>query len=342
MARIIGTGLYAPGEAIDHQELMKLANVEFDAERITEKLGIARRHIAHLRGVDETTADFAEKAGQAALANAVEREPGLKVDDIGLFIVGTDTPEFISPATAILLQGRLQGAQKNSAAFDINASCAGFCTALDTAAAMLDAHPDMQYAMVVGVYNMPAFVRPGDVFGYSIFADGAGAVILKKSTVKDIAKDSGYLAGHFLADGTQWNYVGVYSGGTRQAVTRERLESGEYGLQLLQRLPGDRNVKLWPPVVHTILAKIGKKAYEADHFIFTQINLDVIRQVMEVLEQPMEKTTTVMDRYGYTGSGCIPMALHEAVSEGRIKAGDLVVLVASGAGLAVAANVIRW
>lgn len=342
MARIIGTGLYVPGEAIDSRELMALADVEFDAERIRDKLGIDRRHIAHLRGIDETTADFAEKAGRAAIENARVEEPHLQAKDIGLFIVGTDTPEYISPATAILLQGRLQAGQKQSAAFDINASCAGFCTALDTAAAMLDAHSDMQYAMVVGVYNMPAFVRPGDVFGYSIFADGAGAVILKKSSVEVRSRDRGYLVGHFLADGTQWDYVGVYSGGTRQPVTRERLESGEYGLQLLQRLPGDRNVRLWPPVVHEILAKIGRTAAEADHFIFTQINLDVIRQVMELLEQPMEKTTTIMDRYGYTGSGCIPMALHTAASEGRIKSGDLVVFVASGAGLAVAANVIRW
>ncbi|POR03561.1 hypothetical protein AU468_05210 [Alkalispirochaeta sphaeroplastigenens] len=342
MALIIGSGLYAPGEAIDSQELMDLAHVEFDAERIREKLGIDRRHIAHLRGIDETTADFAEKAGRAALENARAEEPGLQAKDIGLFIVGTDTPEYISPATAILLQGRLQAGQEQSAAFDINASCAGFCTALDTAATMLDAHSDMQYAMVVGVYNMPAFVRPGDVFGYSIFADGAGAVVLKKSSIEDKSRDRGYLVGHFRADGTQWDYVGVYSGGTRQPVTRERLESGEYGLQLLQRLPGARNVELWPPVVHEILAKIGHTAAKADHFIFTQINLDVIRQVMEILEHPMEKTTTIMDRYGYTGSGCIPMALHTAASEGRIKPGDLVVLVASGAGLAVAANVIRW
>lgn len=322
---IKGLGIYAPGEPIDNQELMKLTGIEIDPEKMEGKLGIVKRHIAHLRNIEETSADFAEKAALAAIESS-----GIDPEEIGLFIVGSDTPEYISPATSVLLQGRIQKGQRNSCAFDIAASCASFTTALDAAANILGGRDDIKYALVVGLYNMPAFVRPGDAFGYSIFADGAGAFLLEK------CDEEKYLAGHQITDGTQWDYVGVYTGGTKIPYTKEKLEKGEYGLELWQRLPGDRNVKLWPEAVKDTVAKAGLK--KADHYLFTQINKKVIHEVMEILEEPLEKTTTVMDRYGYTGSGCIPMAFYHAVKDGRIKRGDTVCTVASGAGLSVGCN----
>ena len=333
MIRILGTGLYAPGEAIDNWELQELAGIEFDAARIESKLGIHRRHIAHLRGIDETTADFAERAARRAIDDA-----GVDPMEIDLFVVGTDTPEYISPATSMLVQGRIQGGQRYTGTWDLGASCSSFVAALDAVARLVATDPAINRACVIGVYNMPAYFRPGDVFGYSIFADGAGAVVVEKSAAGAAASDdeSRYLGGQLLADGTQWDYVGVYAGGTRTPVTTERLEAGEYGLQLLQRLPGDRNVKLWPDVVRRLTEKTGIAVDDVDHFLFTQINRSVIQEVLGILGVPEERSTFVMDRYGYTGSACIPMALNTAVSEGRIRRGDRVVMVASGAGLAVA------
>jgi 3-oxoacyl-[acyl-carrier-protein] synthase-3 len=327
--KITGTGLYAPGSPIDNAELMQLAGIEFDAERMETKLGIKRRHIAHLRGLDETSADFAEKATRAAIADA-----GIDPEEIGLFLVASDTPEYISPATSMLLQGRIQGGQRYNGVFDLNASCSSFVAALHTAQALVKSDATIRYACVVGLYNMPAYVRPGDVFGYSIFADGAAAFIIEDG--------EGYLGGQFLADGTQWDYVGVYAGGTRKPVTTELLDAGEYGLENLKRLPGDRNVKLWPGMVDTLLEKIGQSRDGIDHYFFTQINRAVIEEVMGILGQDLSKTTTVMDRYGYTGSACIPMAFHTAVQEGRVRRGDTVMAVASGAGLAVAASAFRY
>lgn len=327
--RIAGTGLYAPGEPIDNDELIELTGIEIDRERLEAKLGIKARHIAHLRSRDESTADFAERAARSAIEAA-----GIDADEVDLFVVATDTPEFISPATGILIQGRIQGGQRFTGSYDLGASCSSFVAGLDTVSRVVATDPDIRYACLVGVYNMPAYVRPGDDFGYSIFADGAAAVIVGKSD-----PDSGtsrYLGGQLLTDGTQWDYVGVYAGGTRKPVTHSVLGRGEYGLELLQRLPGDRNVKLWPVVVERLLGKIGLQAGEVDHYLFTQINRSVIEEVMDILGQPMEKTTTVMDRYGYTGSACVPMAFHTAVTEGRIRRGNTVVMVASGAGLAVA------
>ncbi|TVQ23861.1 MAG: ketoacyl-ACP synthase III [Spirochaetaceae bacterium] len=326
-ARIAGTGLYAPGEPITNEELMSLAGIEFDADRYREKIGIGTRHIARLRGLEETTADFAEQAARRALADA-------KIDasDVDLFIVATDTPEYISPPTAVLMQGRLQGGQTNSGSFDINASCAGFATAYDTAARIVASDPDVHTAVVTGVYNMPAYARDGDAFGLSIFADGAGSFVLTK------ADEAGYVATARVSDGTQWDFVGVYAGGTKRPITHEVLDEGTYGLQLLKRLPGDRNVKLWPDVVHRVAARAGFAIKDIDQVIYTQINRSVIEQVNEILGIPMTKSHTIMDRYGYTGSACVPMAFADAVAQGAVSRGDRVVFVASGAGLAVTAN----
>jgi 3-oxoacyl-[acyl-carrier-protein] synthase III len=345
--RIRGTGLYVPGEPIGNEELMRLAGVEFDAAKLEEKLGIRFRHIARLRNINESTADFAEKAARAAIADA-----GIDPQEVGLFIVGTDTPEYVSPATAILVQGRIQGGQRDAGAFDVGASCASFVIALDAAARMMASDPELRYAVVAGVYNMPAHIRPGDAFGWSIFADGAGAFLLERiddtaaaSTTGTTAVDtanraaaSRYLAGKMVADGTQWDYVGVYAGGTRKPVTRELLDAGTYGLELLQRLPGDRNLKLWPPLVRSVCDK-GGVALESVHcFCFTQINRSVILDAMDALGRPAALAPTVMDRYGYTGSGCVPMAFHHAIKDDSVKRGDTVVFCASGAGLAVGAN----
>jgi len=329
-AKIIGTGVYAPGKPIDNEELKKLAGIDFDTEKIEGKIGIRTRHIARLRGIDETTADFAEKAARSALADA-----GVEPLDVDLFIVGTDTPEYVSPATAMLVQGRLQGGQRDTGAFDVGASCASFVTALDVAARMMAGDTAIRKAVVVGVYNMPAHVRPGDAFGWSIFADGAGAVVLSRTDDDDA---SGYVTSKLVADGTQWNYVGVYAGGTRKPVTKELLDAGTWGLELLQRLPGDRNLKLWPPIIRELCVKGGIPLEKVARFVLTQINKSVIEDVMDALGRPGSLAPMVMDRYGYTGSGCVPMAFHHALKDGLVKRGDPIVFCASGAGFAVGAN----
>jgi len=327
--KILGTGIYAPGKPISNAELVSLTGLEFKLDKVENKLGVFSRHMAHLRGIHETTADFATHAALNAIADA-----GISGDDIGLIIVGTDTPEYISPATSILVQGRIQKEETWTSTFDVSASCASFTIAFDNAVRIMATDKTINYAVVVGVYNMPVYLRPDDAFGYSLFADGAGAVVLGRTD----SDASGYIGSQLLTDGTQFDFIGVYAGGTKMPVTREILESNQQGLLSLQPMPGDRNVRLWPKVVNKLLEKYMLSIGDVDHFIFTQINHSVISQVMEILNVPMTKTTTIMDRYGYTGSGCVPMAFHHAVTEGRIRRGDHVLFMASGAGLAVGSN----
>lgn len=327
--KILGTGIYAPGKAISNQELQQLTGLEFKIDKVEGKLGVFSRHMAHLRGIAETTADFATKAVLNAIADA-----GVSANEIGLFIVGTDTPEYISPATSILVQGRVQKQETWASTFDVSASCASFTIALDNAVRIMATDLSINYAVVAGVYNMPAYLRSDDAFGYSLFADGAGAVVIGRAE----GNASGYIGSQLLTDGTQFDFIGVYAGGTKMPVTKEVLENNQQGLLSLQPMPGDRNVRLWPMVVNKLLDKYNLRIEDVDHFIFTQINHSVITEVMGILGVPMTKTTTIMDRYGYTGSGCVPMAFHHAVTEGRIKHGDRVLFMASGAGLAVGSN----
>ncbi len=327
--KIIGTGVYAPGKPINNEELKSLAKIDFDAEKTEFGLGITQRHIAHLRKIDETTADFATKAALNAIQDA-----NITPDDVNLFAVATDTPEFISPATALIVQGRIQKKENWASSFDVSASCASFTIALDNIVRTMATDPSIKYAVVIGVYNMPAYVRKGDAFGYSIFADGAGAFVLERKE----GDPSKYINGQLLTDGTQWDYVGVYAGGTRNPVTEKVLKEEKHGLLNIQPLPSDRNVRLWPMVIKKLLDKSNTGIEEIDHFIFTQINRSVIKKVMATIDQALEKTSFVMDRYGYTGSGCVPMAFHHAVKEKKIKRGDKIVFVASGAGLAVGSN----
>ncbi|WP_439184521.1 3-oxoacyl-ACP synthase III family protein [Carboxylicivirga taeanensis] len=328
---IIGTGIYAPGKPISNQELIEMSGVQFDVEKFESKLGIKSRHIAKYQGLKESTADFAIRAAQAAINNA-----GLTNADIDLIIIGTDTPEYISPATSVVVQGRLQKGQTLSYCYDVSAGCASFGMAYDNAVRIMATDHSIRHAVVVGVYNMPAFIHDNSKYTLPVFSDGAGALVIKNQG------NGEHLASQMLTDGTQFDFIGIYKGGAKHQPTAQNIETKEYGLESLKPLPGDRNVELWPTLTRKLLEKADLDIDKVDHFLFTQINADVIKQVMEILGQSIEKTTMIMDRYAYTGSACIPMAMHHAIQDGRIKKGHKVLMMASGAGLAVSSNLLVY
>ena len=325
-AIITGTGSYVPERVVTNAELSGLLGEDID-EFVASVLGIRERHWA---GATESTVDLALPAAQRALESA-----GLAASDIDLLIVATDTPQYISPATSVVLQARL--AASRAATFDVNAACAGFVTALDIAWKYLRADERYQRILVVGAYAMSKYLDVKDKKTVTIFADGAGAVVLERST------EPGILASELYADGSLAGGMGVFAGGTAEPITEAVVRANDRNrLRFVTKYPKEINEEGWPRIVRSVLARIGCSAADVNLWLWTQVNLSTIRVVMDKLAQPMERTHTIMDRVGYTGSACIPMALDDAVRNNRLHDGDLVVMTGSGAGLSMGTVALRW
>ena len=326
-ARIVSTGIYVPPQRITNEELAVIMGKPVP-DSIEQKLGIKQRFVT---GPELSSADLGYGAAKAAIENA-----GLKPEDIDLVIVTTDTPEYISPPTASVVQGRLGAIHAGT--FDLNSSCAGFPSAIDVAARMIGYDNQYNNILVCGVYNMTKYVDWTNERVAPIFADGGGAVVLQATETGN----SGFLSSKLYADGTQYDFLGIYVGGTKHPVTEELLKEKKQLLTFLKPLPPDRNIQLWPELVAETMERAGMTVRDIDHILFTQINRWVIEEVMGILGLPLVKTTFIMDKYGYTVSACLPMALDDALKNNRIKTGDIVVLVGSGVGLAVATAAFRW
>ena len=326
-ARIIGTGSYVPEKVLTNDDLSRMLGEDIN-EFVSTVIGINDRHVC---AVDESTADLAEAASLKALEAA-----GITPEQLDLIILATDTPEHLSPATSVVVQHRI-GA-KNAGTFDINCACSGFVTALDTASKFIIADPEYRNILVIGAYAMSKYLDWNDKKTATIFADGAGAVVLQASQ-----EGPGFLASKLLADGTFSNYMGIYAGGTRMPVTEEVLREGRWTkVRFAQRYPPEVNIEGWPRIIREVLEKSGHTLDDIRLFLFTQVNVSTIKEVMRILDLPIERTHTIMQKWGYTGSACIPMALDDAVREGKVKRGDNLVMCASGGGLNMACVAFRW
>lgn len=326
-ACIIGTGMYAPERVIPNSFFNDILGEDVDTW-LRENLTIRERRWC---AEDESTADLVERAARATLANA-----GLTPEDLDLIIISTDTPEYISPSTASVVQHRLSA--KNAGTFDINTACAGFVTALDMGAKYIQADERYTHVLVVGAYAMSKYLDLHDKKTANLFADGAGAVVLK--AVED--GDCGWLASELHTEGQYAGWMGIYAGGTAKPLDEQVLEQKDHLLKFVKRFPTEINPETWTRMITDSLARVGKVPADVDQYFFTQININGIRATMEKLDQPMGKAHTIMDRYAYTGSACIPMALAEANEMGKLHKGDLVVFMGSGGGLAFACSVFRW
>lgn len=324
---IWGTGSYVPERVVTNAELSAQLGEDIHPF-VSQTLGIETRHWC---GPDESSADLATVAAHRALDAA-----GLTPDAIDLLVVSTDTPEYISPPTASVLHGRL-GMRYTASAFDVNGACSGFVTALDLAWKYLTADPRLERVLVVAVYAMSKFLDPHDKKTLTIFADGAGAVVVGRGS------EGGILGSDFRADGTLSGGLGVFAGGTHEPITHDVLEHGVRNrLRFIQKYPAEVNLEGWPELVRALLSRLSLQTTDVDLWLWTQVNRSTIVAVMDTLNEPMEKAHTVMGKWGYTGSACLPMALDDAARSGRLKPGDLVVLTGSGAGLAMGSLALRW
>lgn len=325
-AQILSTGRYIPTKRLD--------NAYFDArfdkpvgQWLVDNVGIEARHVM---ADDEVTSDLVVHAAKQALERA-----GVAATDLDLIIVATDTPDYISPSTASVVQHKLGAI--HAGVFDVNAACAGWVSALDIAARFVATDVDINRVLVCGGYGMTRFLDWDDKKTATLFADGAGAVVVGAT------EDVGYLAGKLEANGQYHDALGIYTGGTAKPATLETVtESGPPTVRFVRKFPATFNSDRWPTLIKSTLAKAEKTVEDVSMFIFTQLNARTIETVMDRLHVPMERTNMVMDKWGYLGSACIPAAFDDAIEKAPLHDGDLVVFCATGGGLSMGCSAWQW
>lgn len=324
-ATIISTGSYAPERIIPNSYFNELLGEDVDTW-LREHVQIYERRWC---SEDESTADLVEKACNIALKNA-----GLKPEDIDLLIVATDTPEYISPSTASVIQDRM--AMVNAGTFDINTACAGFVTGLDVATKYIQSDPQYKYILVVGAYTMSKYLNMQDKKTVTLFADGAGAVVLGVSK-----NDEGYLQSKLATKGEFNSWMGIYGGASHLPVTNEVISHHDHQLKFVQKIPTSINPEMWSLMISELCRKQDISPNDIDHYFITQININSIYETMDRLNVNRSKAATIMHYYGYTGSACIPMALDEWMKKGLIKRGNILCFIGSGGGLAFGASLYK-
>ncbi|MBI5934371.1 MAG: ketoacyl-ACP synthase III [Chloroflexi bacterium] len=325
--QILSTGSYVPERVVTNAEVDSLMG-ESTSDWLLANVGIKERR---WMAPDQVTSDLIVEASKKALQRA-----GISAADLDLIIISTDTPDYLSPSTSIVVQNKL-GADK-AGCYDVNSACAGWVTALDQGAKYLTTEPTMKYILVAGGYGMSRYIDIKDKKTANLFADGAGAVIL------GTGKEQGFLGTNLLAVGTFHDALGIYTGGTYRPCTPENLaQFGAPKVEFVKKFPKTFNTEYWPKLMQGALDKAGLTFDDVDHYYFTQLNLRTIEFMMDLLKQPIEKTHWVMDKWGYTGSPCVAMALDDSIAQGRgPKPGDVILFCASGGGITMASSVWKW
>jgi 3-oxoacyl-[acyl-carrier-protein] synthase-3 len=295
---------------------------------LVENVGIRERR---WMSPEQTTSDLIVEASKKALEKA-----GLTAADLNLIIVSTDTPDYLSPGTSVVVQHKL-GAER-AGSYDVNSACAGWVTALDQGARYLMTEPGMEHVLVTGGYGMSRFLDFRDKKTANLFADGAGAAVL------GVGEEPGFLASNMLAVGSFHDALGIYSGGAFRPSTPENVaQFGPPKVEFVKKFPKTFNIEYWPKLMQGALDKAGLSFDDVDHYYFTQLNLRTIEYMMDLLKQPLAKAHWVMDKWGYTGSPCVVMALDDSITQGTgPKPGEIILFCASGGGITMASSVWKW
>ena len=319
-SRITGTGSYLPEKVLTNHDLVKI--VDTTDEWITERTGIKKRHIA---ADNQTTCDLAEQAAHAAIAAA-----GIKNTNIDLIIVATTTPDRIFPSTACLLQDRLD--VHGCAAFDVQAVCTGFIYALGVADKFLRTG-DAKCALVVGAETLSRIVNWEDRSTCVLFGDGAGAVILQASDTP------GILSTHLHADGAYKELLTVPAGISEHP---EFLQQGKGNIVMLGNEVFKMAVNTLGRIVDETLAKNKLKKSDIDWLVPHQANIRIISATAKKLKMSMDHVVVTVDEHGNTSAASIPLALDQAVRDGRIQRGETLLLEAFGGGFTWGSALLKY
>jgi 3-oxoacyl-[acyl-carrier-protein] synthase-3 len=322
-ARIAGTGSYAPAKTLTNADLERM--VATSDEWITERTGIRERRIA---ATGEACSDLALKAAERALASA-----GVRADDLDLILLATCTGDYPLPATACLIQHQL-GATK-AAACDISAACCGFVYALSVADAYV--RTGMRHVLVIGSEVMSAITDWSDRNTCILFGDGAGAAVISASE-----EDRGVLSTHLRSDGVLSELIAVPGGGSRLPLSEKVIAEKMNCIKMKGNETFKVAVRMLEEIARETLATNRLRIEDLDLYVPHQANMRILKAVAERLGLPLDKVMLNLDKYGNTSAASIPIALDEAVRQGRIKDGSLVMLGAFGAGLTWASALIKW
>lgn len=320
-AQIIGTGRYIPENEVDNATFAKwMGAVSPKLEGVVGKFEKSSNIKTRFYAPDGwATSDLAVEAAKAAMNDA-----GISAEELDLIILGTDSPDYITPATSVVVQHKLGAV--NAGTFDVGCACASFPTGLSLAAGLIATNPHMKYILVIGAYMMRKLADvKTDVMSF-FYGDGAGAAVVAGGS------KPGFISSAMFADGSYHKHWGIYSGGTFEPATVESVEAGRTKVHLIEPFPPEVNNEGWPARVREVAKNGNFEIEDIDFVIFTQVRLNSIELVMEELGLPIEKAHWVMDKWGYTGSACLPIAFDDAIKLGKIKSGDLVVFVGSGVG----------
>jgi len=323
--KVAGLSTYVPPRVLTNDDLEKL--VDTNNEWILQRTGIRERHIVE-PGV--ATSDLAAEAARGAIAQA-----GLRPEDVGFLVVGTTTPDTIFPSTACVLQDKI-GAT-GAWGFDLGAACSGFTYALTTGMQMVatGAH---DHALVVGADVMSSIIDYRDRTTCVLFGDGAGAVVLS-------AADDGEPAiidfAHEI-DGRGGPALCMPAGGSRMPASHETVAQRLHYVKQDGQAVFKFAVRKTEEISRRLLERNGLDASELDLFVSHQANRRIITAAAERLGLPDSKVVINLEMYGNTTAATIPLALADAVREGRLKRGDLVLLASVGAGFTVGAVLLKW
>ena len=327
IANIVSTGCYIPEREVPNAELKehftKLGKPDI-IDKFEAGTGILSRYYAP---DDWASSDLAVKACEQALQRA-----GKKPEDVDLIILGTDSPDYVTPATSVVVQHKLGAV--NAGTFDVACACSTFPTGLATASGLILANENINTVLVVSVYMMRKLADPTDPMIF-FYGDGAGAAVLEAGT------DTGYVGTKMVADGSYSQVWGIYSGGTAEPFSQEAFDAGRTYVKRVGEYPPEINIEGWPKLIRSLAEADKFDLNDVAQVIFTQVNKQTIESVMNDVGLPLEKAHMVMDKWGYTGSACIPVCFDDAVMQGKINKGDLVLFVGSGVGYNQAATAFR-
>jgi 3-oxoacyl-[acyl-carrier-protein] synthase III len=321
---VVSSGRYLPERVLTNADLEKM--VDTSDQWIVERTGIRERRIA---APEEGAADMGANAARVAMERA-----GVQAGEVDLIVVSTATPDRLLPATACDLQA-LIGAT-NAAAFDVSAACSGFVYALTVAEGYLAAGRG-EIALVVATEKMSGIIDWCDRKTCVLFGDGAGAVVVRRAT-----NGRGVMSSYIRSDGTLAELLWRPGGGVKVPFDIAVLEQKTHLIRMAGREVFKAAVRSMAEASDQALLRAGLTGDDIDLFIPHQANIRIIEATARYANVPMEKVYVNVDRYGNMSSATIPIALDEALEQGRIGPGSNVLMAAFGAGFTWAASVLRW